>query len=290
MFNATGRVNPSVRPLNMRNIKDQILGGTRLDSQGERLDYEDLQGICNTFSGQRIPLHQRHTMAAATLGFIENLRTVESDTVPNEWSLIGDVTISSGTLDDALRGFSISLIKPLIERDDASLMIYLPYPHYNDDALIDQLASDADLKVGKWIKKQADPSTVALFGTTLVFLLKPVWDEIYKELVSPWVKKFLASHLSLLQEKNLTLEHIQLVVYRRHQVEFRFVPALGKERHCFAETLLLAGIAAGVDKLEAEPRADNPGAKRLILNYAVSARAYEVTRIEFADGSVWPSA
>lgn len=266
-------------------IQGQTLASTALDSQGERLSMQDLLQVADVYSGKRMLLHQRHSMASPALGFVENIRVVEDQKCPGEYRLAGDVTIESGTLDEALKGFSISFTRPLLQREGARLLIYLPYPYYNDQQIVGQLASDTDVTIGKWIKKGADSTAVAVFGATIVFLLKPAWDEVYKELVSPWVRQFLSRHWPLLEKQELTVEHIQLVIYKGHQVEFRFVPAVGKERYCFSEVSLAAGISTAVAKLDAEPRAENPGAVRVVLCYDLTARSYDVSRIEFGDGS-----
>ena len=270
----------------MRTFINQTLGGTRLDSQGERLPLAELQAICEKFRGKRIPLHQKHSMADTTLGYIENLRTLPDSEASGDWSLIGDVYLTEGELDEALKGFSISLTLPLREVADPELLLYIPYPHYNDSTLIEELATDRTLTIGKWVKKAADPCSWALFGATIAFVVTPIWDDIYKRKIAPVVDRFLETHFLRLHQAGINLEHVQHLSYESHQVEIRFIPALGKERYCFSSDLLRAGISQVIECLKQDVKAKDPGVERIILSYDVGCRTYTILRVEHKDGEV----
>lgn len=269
--------------MTVHRLEGQKLAGTSLDSQGERLALEDLQDYVDFCRGRKLPLHQQHQMGEPTTGFIENVRLVQDDNTA-EWVVIGDVTIESGAFDKGMRGFSISFIKPLVEREHADCLLYIPYPHYNNHEFVAQLATDQDLKIGKWVKKSADNTAYALFGATIMFALTPVWDHFYKSRVAPIVDRFLDEHLEPLGAKGISLEHVQVVLHGGYEVELRFIPERGKERWCFAQQCITAGIALVAQRLQANPIADEHGVQRVVLRYSIPGRAYEVSRIEYRNG------
>jgi hypothetical protein len=264
----------------------QVLGGTRLDKQGERLPLSIFENICRESSGKRIPLHQHHDMARPVVGYMENLR-VEPDPInPDEWSLVGDVVLHEGTFDESWGGFSISTVVPIREVEEPKALVYLPYPAYNDTELIELLSHDATLNVGKWIKKNADAGEWAVFGATLAFFLKPAWDDIYKRIISPIIDGFLERHGDALFSRGLRLEHVQHLVFAEHTVEVRFMPSPGKERFCFDATLLKNGLDLVASHLSNDDRATNPGVERIVLAYDDGAREYVLLRTEYRDGAV----
>jgi len=267
-------------------LEGQKLAGTSLDSQGERLSLEDLQAYCEYCRGKKVPLHQQHQMGEPTTGFIENVRIVPDTSVAGEWSVIGDVTVLRGALDKGLRGFSISFVAPLVERDSAECLLYIPHPHYNNHALVSDLAADEQLKIGKWVKKCADPSSYALFGATIAFALTPAWDHIYKSHVAPVIDRFINDTFPRLQQEGLKLEHVQVVFHNGHDVELRFVPEPGKEQWCFSKDCLVSGIGKVASRLEHDPLANSHGVQRVVLRYDVSQRAYDLVRIEYRHGHI----
>lgn len=148
-------------------LPNQKIAGTGLDSQGERLALDDLMAYRDYCEGKRVPLHQKHSMSDPTLGYIENVRLIQDGSDGESWSVIGDVVITQGALPDGLKGFSISFTAPLVEVEDPEFLLYIPYPHYNDAQFVADLASDSRLKIGKWIKKSAEVSDLAIFGLTV---------------------------------------------------------------------------------------------------------------------------
>lgn len=264
----------------------QILGGTRLDRQGERLPVAVFEDICRKVSGKRVPLHQHHDMAQPVVGYMENLRVEPDPNSPGDWSLVGDVFLHEGTFDESWGGFSISTVIPLREVDNPELLVYLPYPNYNDAELIELLSQDTTLNIGKWIKKNADAGEWAIFGATLAFILKPAWDDIYKRTITPLIDRFLERYGNVLSSRGIQLEHVQLLVYAEHTVEVRFKPSPGKERYCFDAALLKNGLQLVASLLTNDDRAINPGVERIVLAYDDGAREYALLRTEYNDGVV----
>ena len=121
----------------MREIRNQVLGGTTEDTQGECLPLEILQGFAAVYHGKRQPLNQGHDLAKRSAGYIENIRVVDHPEIDGEYALIGDVYCDESRLEEVMRGFSISYLEMIRRSEDAhELIVYLPYPHYNDAALV----------------------------------------------------------------------------------------------------------------------------------------------------------
>jgi hypothetical protein len=265
---------------------NQILGGTRLDTQGESLPLEALESLCENFLGRRIPLHQKHSMAEPTLGYIENLHLTPDNNDKGKWSLVGDVYVTHGTLDEALKGFSISLTLPLREVANPDILLYIPFPHYNNAEFVADLSTDPKLTIGKWIKKEADPTALAIFGSVVVLIITPIWDDIYKRKIAPKIYQFLENHFSRIQNAGIGFEHQQILDYESHEIAIRFIPAAGIERYCFDPDLLRAGISYVIDHLKSDSRAKSPGVERIVLKYDIGSRTYTLFRIEYKDGDV----
>jgi hypothetical protein len=269
----------------MRIYQSQVIAGTRLDLQGEQLPREVLDEICAGASGKRLPVHQHHNMALPVVGYMNNLRVLPDDQSPGEWSLVADLYLEDGSVDEVRRGFSISTVVHLRQDQYADAFVHVPYPYYNDQEFIGKLLSDPSLNVGKWVKKSAEATDWVLFGATLVFVFTPIWDHIYKTQVHPLIERFLERHGSGLVNKGLQLEHVQLALLCGHQVEIRFIPAPGLEKFGFEKNLLCAGLGL-VAALESRQQTRDPGIARVILTYDPGARAYEITRLEYIDGTV----
>jgi len=270
----------------MKRFSNQILGGTRLDSHGEHLPRELLQKLCEKLAGRRLPLHQHHDMARQTLGYIENLHLAPDKNLPGEWSLVGDVMVEAANVDEALKGFSISTTQPIREVQHPDLLLYLPFPIYNDQAFLDTLFEDSTLTVGKLIKKHAELDLWAVFGATIIVLVTPIWDDLYKRKIAPLIERFLRDHLPRLKEKGVRLEHIQPIEHQSQVIELRFIPSPGKEEFCFAPELLQRGISIAIAHLEQDVRFVNPGIERIVLYYDPSTRSYIILRVEYNDGAV----
>jgi hypothetical protein len=266
--------------MNMDRFPDQILGSTHLDSQGERLSKSQLDKFCSACAGKRIPVHQQHDMRHGPVGYIDHLRVEPDSHMPGEWSLVGDVCVEHGSLGEVLKGFSISFTEPIREVEGAEVLIYLPYPFYNDTALIDTLSNDPKLTIGRWIKKQHDPNFWVAFGPTLVFVLRPAWDDFYRRKIAPLIDRFIKAHWPLLKSKGLHLEHVQLIQFGSHKIELRFIPPEDKGAICFAPELLRMGISAVEEHLKHEAQSASGRIVRVVLHYDVTARRYYIARVE----------
>ncbi|MBB4725716.1 hypothetical protein [Xanthomonas euvesicatoria] len=219
-------------------------------------------------------------MGEPTLGYIENVRLIADKSGEGGWSVVGDVVITQGTLLDGLKGFSISFTAPLIDAEDPEFLLYIPYPHYNDREFVEDLASDSSVKIGKWIKKSAEISELAIFGLTISFWLRPVWDDLYKNDLSPRIRKFLSGSWPKLKAKGLTLEHLQVVIHSGREIELRFIPDRGKEEACLSPEQIQGGIRLVAEYLDENNQQEAPVIERIVLRYATDSRCYEIARVE----------
>lgn len=270
----------------MRKYENQIVGGTRVDAQGEKLTKEFLQLFCNSVGDKRIPLHQQHDMAKKTAGFIENVRLIPDEDMPSEWRLIADVSVEEGEVEDVLGGFSISGMETLRKSSTATALIYLPFPHYNDQILIAELCTDADLTVGKWIKKGAEPIAWALLGSVIAFAVTPIWDDIYKRKIAPRLDELIKKYREPLNARGVSVELVQIVLFKDAEVEVRIVPTKGDQAACLQTEAVQAGLQKVVGFLEADTKANSVGVKRIVIFYDDGKAAYALHRVEYGDGHV----
>jgi len=219
----------------MKTIANQIPSGTRLDLHGERNTKEALDLYAAQYVGKRMPLNQQHDMSLKSPGYIENMRVVPDEESPGDWALIGDVYCEEESLEIPVGGFSISFLEVLRRGQSQDIFqVYLPYPYYNDSELIDEVFEEGFITVGKWAKKAADPALTALVGGSIVFFIKPVWEDLYKTQIAPHIYKFFAGKFKKLQEKNITANFIQYVCYNNYEIQVLLIPSPGKEEHCFS--------------------------------------------------------
>jgi len=259
---------------------NQKIAGTSLDSQGERLALDDLKAYVNYCKGKRVPLHQKHSIGEPILGYIENVRLIPNDSNVDSWSVVGDVVVTQGALPDGLKGFSISFTAPLVEVKDPESLLYIPYPHYNDAQFVADLSSDSSMKIGKWVKKSAEVSELAIFGLTVSFWLRPIWDDLYKNELSPRIRRFITEAWPKLRSKGLTLEHVQIVIHSGREIELRFIPERGKEDSCLCPEQIQAGIRLVAKYLDESHSQESPVIERIVMRYETSLRCYEIVRVE----------
>lgn len=270
----------------MPTIKNQTLAGTRLDSQGERNPKKVLDSFAQQYAGKRMPLNQQHDLSLKSPGYVENLHVIPDENSPGDWSLIGDVTFDSGTLQEAMGGFSISFLEVLHRSESQDLFhIYLPFPHYRDQQLVDELFEEGYSSVGRWAKKAADPATVGLIGATIIFLIKPVWEDLYKTQIAPYIYDFFKRKMGKLREKKIDAQLVQYVVYNNYEIQVLLLPTWGREEECFTVDSTNAAMKTVHDQLVSLPDSSAPPSK-IFLQYDDSANSFKIHRIENKDGSI----
>ncbi len=269
----------------MRILQTQILAGTKVDSQGEKLSKEFLQRYCDSVGKGRFPLHQQHDMSKPVAGYIENVKLVP-DTEPDEWNVVGDVYIEEGSIDDVLGGFSISGIEMLRRSESATALVYIPFPQYHDTELIAALTADPDLNVGKWIKKAAEPIGWVVLGSVIAFAITPVWDDVYKRKIGPRIDRLLEKYMKVFEEKGLSSELAQIIIHKDNEVEVRLIPTRGKESECLKSTVVEKGLRKVVDFLSTDIKANGTGVTRIVIFYNDALANYEIHRVEYSNGTI----
>lgn len=270
----------------MHTYKSQTLASTNVDSQGEKLTKEFLESALKLMGSARFPLHQHHDMSLPVLGFVEKPRVLPDPDHPGEWKLVGDVTVEPDDLEEALGGFSISATELIIESDEPVALIYLPFPHYNNTELVEALAENGYVSVGKWIKKAADPSIWMIIGSAVVLLVTPVWDDIYKQKIAPKLGEIINRCLHRTQAEGLFTELLQVVELNGSRVEVRLIPAKHKQAYCLRAEAIEQGMAAAIDFLSRDQKTLSVGVNRLIVYFDDTADRYKLHRAEYLDGDV----
>lgn len=269
----------------MELIRNQILGGTSIDRQGEKLTYEFLNDFCNTFKGKPIPLNQQHDLGLNTVGYAENLRLEKIGDSDKEWNLIGDLFVERANLEIVVGGFSISGVEALKSEDNPDFLLYIPFPYYNDAELLESLSKSNKINLGKWIKKNNDPESWAIFAATVVFVLTPVWDDFYKTIIAPKIKKFVYEEFPKLKKKGVGLQHVQIVDYRGCEIEIRFIGERGREKECYSSSTIRNSISMIKNEFDSTFSVSNP-VVRIVLCYDKDSKSYFIHRIEKDRGDV----
>lgn len=271
----------------MKLFKDQCLSGTKLDAQGERIPKSVLESFAIGNTGVRQPLNQGHDLTLKTIGYIENIRLIKDTNDPKEWLLIGDVFCDPTDLEITLGGFSISYLE-LTHRSvvQEEFLVYLPFPHYNDDILLSELLESENISLGKWVKKAADPSTIALIGAVGVFVLTPVWDDLYKKFVAPRVYGFFSKNLDRFTKKNISTDFIQKISFDGLDIQVVLIPKRGKEKECFSVDNINDALESVHSYLFSTPLPTHKSISRLDLFYYSETVGFKMHRIEYDDGEV----
>ena len=163
----------------MHIYKDCRLSSTTLDSHGEKFERNDLDQFARM---ERIPLWTEHRSDMPTLGFITNLRVEEID---KDYFLIGDIHAYKPL--DVSNGFNLSVGATRISHmvENSVLTIFIPYPWYQNEALLEKLSSEEKVSIGQYVKKELDPNAFALIVSTIALLVGPEWNRQYGVRVRP---------------------------------------------------------------------------------------------------------
>lgn len=257
-----------------------------MDRQGERIPKETLEAFAAIHAGKRMPLNRQHDFALKSSGYIENLRVVPDQDSPGDWVLIGDVYYDEESLDTAVGGFSISFMQLLRQGESQDFFqVYLPYPYYNDHALVEELFEEGYTSVGKWCKKAAEPITTGLIVGAIILFVTPIWDDLYKNQIAPHIYRFFAGKFKKLQEKEIGVNFVQNIVLNSQSIQVFLIPTRGREQHCFSVERTTAAMALVHARLSAQRQATVPISK-VILQFEDENDRYVLRRIEHEDGSL----
>ncbi|WP_322077618.1 hypothetical protein [Burkholderia cepacia] len=266
-------------------VKNQIIAGTGLDKHGENYSKQFFEDLLEQIPN-RMPLSTRHDMGAETSGFLENFQIIPHGA---EWVVTADVYIKKGSANPDLKGFSFSVIKNMAGNLEQPLFnIYLPYPHYNDQAFVDELLSgEPDLMIGKWIKKGFTDLEIGLIASTAFLILSPEWDIQYKSHVRPALEKIL-SYIPRLKRKGIPVDLVQQIEFKGSIVQIYFVidrssEALEKESTNIE--YFQTGYSNAINFLSSDEKCRTIGAHRVKVFYDSKEKEYKVFHIQYSDGS-----
>lgn len=265
----------------MKHYRDHILGGTRLDLQGERLPREFFDRLCEAYKNRIMVMYPNHDVSQRPVGRVSNLRVVKSEIDPKEWDLIGDVELEDEASEFDFKGFSIGGAISIRKSETQALRLYLPIEGYKDATLVDELLEDGDLSIDRWIKK-GEAEAVAIFTTAVVLVLKPAWEDFYESVVSPRLHKFFNDHWPKLKSREISLEYLQAVEINGRDVHLRFTGIRGSEETCFSQQKIQNAIILVRQHLSVE----KPEIAQISLVFDSSSGEYFVNWMETRSGEV----
>jgi hypothetical protein len=217
------------------------------------------------------------------LGIAENLKVVACDD-SEHWHLIADIETDSPEAFCQFAGISISFTSPIFETEGALLSIGLPYPIYNDDAFSLELHRSTGIDVVKWRKKSFTPDQTAIILSLVLFALGPAWQELYAKVIAPEIANFAIKGLTLLKEKELTLEFHQRIEFEGQIVELRFFADRESQPKLLSNPHLIEAIQmAEVILRTHEIQSNSVG--QIIFTFDRIGRRFSADRLEFVDGS-----
>ncbi|MFZ4580158.1 MAG: hypothetical protein ACOYOB_17365 [Myxococcota bacterium] len=226
-----------------------VIASTNLDSQGERLTRLQLSRLV-AHIGQRAAIHQQHDMSLPVCGYMSNPRIEQARTEPGEFELVVDIE----SVDDSpppFQGLSWSSTEPLAANCDLPhIALYLPYPLYNDNSLVESLlVLDGEILVGKWRKKAAEPTLIALLVDLVVDLCadgsKVMLAAIFMKELCPRIAPLLAKATELWASRRMVTDIRKTVRTSQGRLDVhlcpdRVDPVGGYEAQAIAEMIALA--------------------------------------------------
>jgi hypothetical protein len=267
-------------------FKDQPILSTRKDAQRETRTKEFLEQIVEDLPAC-FPIGQHHDMAKPHCGYMRNFRVVPVPKADHEWMIIADVELESGTIDDAIGGISWGFTANCKRNhSDVETAIYLPYPYYNDEQIINKLLeTPIPLEVGKWHKKSAGPDKVALIVSFILFAGAPLWQRLYDSRVHP----FLLSVARKLRELAIgPLEYhygFHIKDDKGRPVPIYIIPAPHEALWKSQIAALKYGLEVAMEFVRTDPMANDKGLYLLKLRYDSRAHKFVIFSGQFRDGT-----
>ena len=269
----------------MHKIADAPIISTLEDLHGEKRSKEDLESFLEGLP-TRLPINIEHDMGRATTGYVENIRVTPVPNAEDEWMLIGDHYLSElPTENSPLTGMSFSFTK-LVSKNtpgDEEFQVYLPFPYYNDESLMDRLHHvDVPLALGRWHKKDLTTDHVGIIVSLALFVLGPQWTHIYEDKIRPKLLK-LIGHLEV--EEGVAYDYHQLV--KRPDggmVRLIFVSDHRNWTASLSPEPIDRGMTAAVNFLQSSDLATCKPVSQVRLKYNPNTEGYDVTLVQYEDG------
>lgn len=269
-------------------IKGQIIGGTNIDSQGERIPKHILEQLAQR---KRTPLSQNHQPEKDSIGYMENFRVVPNPTDKGEWYLKADVffTKEPDDIEIAIGGFSWSIIELIADYkalSESLFAIYLPYPYYNDESLLGQLHTEyKNMSLGRWYKKAADPVTTSLIIGFVCFVFSPAWAKFFDDIIWPSLKDALKSIPNIKSYGMQRVDFIQTAEIHGYQVSIYFIPEKDCEQICYSKDNIKGGLTSLLKFSQADCKSKNIGMRVAKLYWDKFRTEYRLFHVEYQDGT-----
>lgn len=268
----------------MQKFPQQIISSTHVDAHGEKMELDLLRDFAETINNSgRFPIGQQHDANKGYAGYMENAFIEKDLENSGEHFLKADIYCDEEDLEILLGGFSFSVNIGIKSNTEEPLFgVYLPYPHYNNENSLNKvLEIDEPIKVGKWLKKSADPATVALITSFIVLFLGPFWKQVYDEKIAPHVKKILNSDNI---DKSLKRD-FAIQVRDKSDNDFSiYFSSDKKQLRSLDPYIIKAGIQKVFDFLESDIKARKTGLSQVRLNYNTAKRNYSIFSVTYRDG------
>jgi hypothetical protein len=270
----------------MKTIKGQLLMSTLEDSQGERRDKQFLEEIIAKMPA-RYPLGQHHDASLPNVGYIENFRLEELPEQAGEWCISGDVTMQDGQDWSKGGGFSFSSVEIVKRQTNGVGALYVPYPYYRDESALEEILSyDPQLNAGRWIKKGADPFTIGLIVTGVLWTLAPARDKLYQEVVWPFLDRVLEKYRKG-RFKEMPFDYGSTAIGKNgEKINLLFIPDRRNSSGTFTKELVKYGLEKAMKLIAEDTKGTAVGIKQIKLYYHNPSEGYRVDSIQYADGTV----
>ncbi|MFT7292997.1 MAG: hypothetical protein ACI87Q_000843 [Pseudohongiellaceae bacterium] len=269
----------------MFSYPNSVIATTNLDRQGERFTREQLELLVKNFPG-KIPLNVEHDLSKPPIGYVKNLRLVPFG---KGFRVLGDI-YSETELPEG-QGISISAKETGNIPTDTDVIVYLPWPSYNDSELWAQIEKQNGLAVGRLQKKGIPSSTLgfvtvdsALIVATALFFIAPEWQIQYEKQVRPQIVKGVRTIKAILAKRYIVSDI--LLTFREsdgNKIELLLIP--GKK---YSDAGLEQGV---IDKavssaVEYSVKNINSQIKKMRSVYYPERDCYEIVTVEHTDGNV----
>lgn len=269
-------------------ILNQTIGSTNEDSQGEKIPKIILEELCQP---GRSPIHQNHQPERRPIGYIENRRLIPDKKHPGEWILKGDVYYTSEPQDIRLDqgGFSWSMTKinKKYSVKDSKYALYLPYPFYKNEKLLNSLAKlDKNLSLGYWYKKSADPKQISLLVSFTLFAFGPAYAKFFNNILWPKIKEILRNIIKIRETGIARVDFVQVAQINGHQTNVYFIPDLNNEEKCFEKVKIKNAFDLIYKHALKDSKGINPGYLTIKLHWDQNIQEYFIDNIEYQDGEV----
>lgn len=126
---------------------------------------------------------------------------------------------------------------------------------------------------------------MALIGGMIVFIMKPVWEDLYKTQIAPHIYRFFSTKFGKLREKKIDAQYVQHVEYNNYDIQVLLIPAHGLEEMSFGVDATTQAMALVHQRLTTLP-SDAQMARKVFLQFDEKTNSYRIYRIEHSDGSL----